>query len=193
MPKRLITVSGPRGAGKETILNFLLQQASCSSRVVPFTTRPPRISEENGREYNFISKDEYLFLKENNLLVYSTKVGDYFTGTQLEEFNRHTNAVIDITVEGALTHAQYPATVKLFVFAHPHERCKRIMLRQNVSFCEARRLMSHEPSPAVIENVWALYQDFEIILNHDHTPEAGLLASARYTRDFLCASAQIAY
>lgn len=171
--ENLICVTGPRGAGKETVLNTILSSTGgLFTRIVPFTTRAKRESEEHGREYFFISKERYLKAKRNKYLTYSVQIGrsksHYFTGTLQDEFDKHENGIIDITVEGARVISRYAKnSLLLYVYASPEERCRRIMARQNISEVEALALMANEPSPGTLETINALYPEFTILHNND--------------------------
>ena len=55
----LFMVVAPSGAGKSTLVNALLAQDSAIALSVSHTTRPPRPGDQNGREYHFVSVDEF--------------------------------------------------------------------------------------------------------------------------------------
>lgn len=62
----MITLTGPSGAGKGTILRALCQQDPKISPLVTATTRPARKGEVHGQHYFFLSKTEFLEYLENN-------------------------------------------------------------------------------------------------------------------------------
>ena len=170
----LITISGPRGAGKEFILNSILssQYGGLLNRIVPFTTRKMRDCEQQNREYHFISMEEYSQLQDSDL-AYSVQIGvepnHYFSGTLKSEINKYQFGITDITVEGAQILAPFAKnSLRLFVFASQEERLKRIIKRQNMSKNDAILLMQNEPSPAQsIEEAMASYQNFLVLNNHN--------------------------
>ena len=55
----LFIISAPSGSGKSTLVSELRKQVKDVDFSISWTTRPPRGSEENGREYNFTSKEEF--------------------------------------------------------------------------------------------------------------------------------------
>ena len=60
MPKGAILVlSGPSGAGKSTIINAASEDIGEYYFSISTTTREPRKGEENGRDYFFVTKDEF--------------------------------------------------------------------------------------------------------------------------------------
>ncbi len=56
---KLLIFSAPSGAGKSTIVNYLLEQNLNLSFSISATSRPPRGTEQNGVEYYFLSPDEF--------------------------------------------------------------------------------------------------------------------------------------
>ena len=51
--------AAPSGSGKSTLINYLLQQYNDLEFSISATTRPPRGKEQNGKEYYFISPEEF--------------------------------------------------------------------------------------------------------------------------------------
>ena len=81
----LIVISGPSGVGKGTIRSALFEMEGHDLIYsVSLTTRKPRAEEVNGREYWFISKEEFeQRIKDNKMLEYAEFFGNYY-GTPLE-------------------------------------------------------------------------------------------------------------
>jgi guanylate kinase len=74
----LIVISGPSGAGKDTILQRMKERELPFHFVVTATTRPRRENEINGRDYFFVSKDEFArMIDEDELIEYAIVYGDY--------------------------------------------------------------------------------------------------------------------
>ena len=76
----MIILSSPSGAGKTTIVKKLSNKLGFDISV-SYTTRIPRINEENGKDYYFIKKKDFEKLIENNELLEYAKVFDNFYGT----------------------------------------------------------------------------------------------------------------
>jgi guanylate kinase len=55
----LFIISAPSGSGKSTLVSELRKQVSGVDFAISWTTRAPRGSEENGREYNFTTREEF--------------------------------------------------------------------------------------------------------------------------------------
>lgn len=75
---------GKSASGKDTVYEKILEEFSLE-KVIPYTTRPRRENEENGKQYFFVSDEEYLEKEKNNQIiesrVYETVYGPwrYFT------------------------------------------------------------------------------------------------------------------
>ena len=62
----LIVLSGPSGVGKDTVLTRMKERRLAFHFVVTATTRPPRPGEVHGRDYFFISNDEFAEMIDKN-------------------------------------------------------------------------------------------------------------------------------
>jgi guanylate kinase len=98
-------ISAPSGSGKSTLVNELLKKVSDLEFSISYTTRAPRGSETNGRQYYFISRDEFeKMIREGAFLEHAEVFGNYY-GTarrflqQAEEHGR--DLLLDIDVQGA--------------------------------------------------------------------------------------------
>lgn len=93
---RPVVVSGPSGAGKSTLLKKLF--AAHPGRFgfsVSHTTRNPRAGEENGREYHFVTRDDFKSLVADNGFIEHAEFGGNFYGTSIQ-------AVKDIATKGQI-------------------------------------------------------------------------------------------
>jgi guanylate kinase len=74
----LIVISGPSGAGKDTVLQRMMERGLPFHFVVTATTRPRRTDEVDGRDYWFVSKEEFArMIEEDELIEYAIVYGDY--------------------------------------------------------------------------------------------------------------------
>ena len=102
----LIVVSGPSGAGKDTVINKVLETEKNVWVSISMTSRQPRGKEENGKDYFFVSKEEFEEnIKAGNLLEYATYNDNYY-GTPKSKIDEYLNKGIDviliIEIQGAL-------------------------------------------------------------------------------------------
>jgi len=74
----LIVISGPSGAGKDTVVQRMKERGLPFHFVVTATTRPQRPNESDGRDYFFVSKDVFArMIDQNELIEYALVYGDY--------------------------------------------------------------------------------------------------------------------
>ncbi len=74
----LIVISGPSGAGKDTVMQRMQERGLPFRFVVTATTRPQRANEVHGRDYLFVSKDEFArMIDEDELIEHAIVYGDY--------------------------------------------------------------------------------------------------------------------
>jgi guanylate kinase len=129
----LFIISAPSGSGKSTLVNEVRKQLTGIEFSVSWTTRPPRGSEQDGREYHFTSREEFeRMLAADQFMEHAEVFGNYY-GTacsSLEEAQREGHdLVLDIDVQGAAqVRAKMPEAVSIFVLP-PNPRVLRTRLR----------------------------------------------------------------
>ena len=106
-----IVMSAPSGCGKTTLIDMLLQEYHDIVYSVSCTTREPRLGEEDGADYHFMSKERFEeLLRENAFIEHASVHGNYY-GTlkaPIEEVLAEGNSMIlDIDVQGAHTVREY--------------------------------------------------------------------------------------
>jgi guanylate kinase len=98
-------ISAPSGSGKSTLVNELRSQVVGLKFSVSYTTRSPRGSEQNGREYFFISRADFeSMIREDDFLEYADVYGNYYGTARrfLREAQAEgTDLLLDIDVQGA--------------------------------------------------------------------------------------------
>lgn len=116
----LMVVSGPAGVGKGTVCKQFLKENPEVKLSVSATTRSPRPGEEHGREYFFLSKEEFEEkIKSDNLLEYVCFVGNYYGTLKSaveEKLSAGIDVLLEIEVEGAMNvKKKFPDSVLVFV------------------------------------------------------------------------------
>jgi guanylate kinase len=121
-PGRLIVVSGPSGAGKTTVLKEVFERCPYLELSVSATTRPPRPGEVDGRDYYFLTQEDFARRRVAGEFLESFEVfgRGYWYGTLESEVAPRLAAgkwvVLEIDVEGTLAVLrQYPDAVTIFV------------------------------------------------------------------------------
>ncbi|ADL34020.1 guanylate kinase Gmk2 [Butyrivibrio proteoclasticus B316] len=116
----IIVVSGFSGAGKGTIMKALTAKYDQYALSISATTRDPRPGEVNGREYFFVSNEEFeKLIADNGLIEHAGYVNHYY-GTPRkfveDKLNAGIDVILEIEIQGALqVKEQYPDAVLLFV------------------------------------------------------------------------------
>jgi len=104
----LIVISGPSGVGKDTIARCLIDRYPDSFYfVVTATTRLPRVGEVNGRDYFFVSSNEFArMIEDNELLEYAVVYND-FKGVPKQQIRdalaSGRDVIMRVDVQGAAT------------------------------------------------------------------------------------------
>ena len=116
----LLVVSGPAGVGKGTVCKQFLKDNPDVSLSVSATTRSPRPGEEDGREYYFLTKEDFEEkIRTDNLLEYVCFVGNYYGTLKSaveEKLESGTDVLLEIEVEGAMNvKKKFPGSVLVFV------------------------------------------------------------------------------
>ena len=92
MTGRLVVVSGPSGVGKGTVIAELLRRRPDLWLSVSTTTRPPRPGEQDGREYFFVSEEEFnQIVDDGGFLEWARYAGNLY-GTQKQPVTQRTNS-----------------------------------------------------------------------------------------------------
>ncbi len=116
----LVVVSGFSGAGKGTVIKRVVSENDKLSLSISMTTRSPREGETNGREYFFVTKDEFEdAIKKGELLEYAQYVGNYY-GTPKkyveDKLDSGNDVILEIETQGALQiKERFPDAVLVFI------------------------------------------------------------------------------
>jgi guanylate kinase len=123
LPK-MIVVSAPSGAGKTTIVKHLLNKFPQLGFSVSATSRKMRTGEKDGREYYFMTSDEFrLMIEHGKLLEWQEVYPDNYYGTQVSEVERISSngqfPVFDVDVVGGLNIKKMYGDKALAIFIRP--------------------------------------------------------------------------
>lgn len=116
----LIVISGPSGVGKDAVIRSLQKRDLPLHFVVTMTSRPPRKGEEEGRDYFFVSREQFEgLIREEAFLEHAVVYADY-KGVPKEQvrkaFASELDVVLRVDVQGARSLRQlYPEAVLIFL------------------------------------------------------------------------------
>ena len=146
MPKQLIVISAPSGAGKTTVARHLLQRFPQLRFSVSATTRPERPGEVDGRDYFFWSREQFEQAIARGELVEYEEIFGHLYGTLRSQVEQALSTgeflLFDIDVKGALAlRRAYPEQTFLIYVAPPsiEELERRLCQRGTESEEQIRR------------------------------------------------------
>jgi guanylate kinase len=138
-PIPVFVVTGPSGAGKGTLIQRLVERVADLEVAVSATTRARRPGEEDGREYTFLSEEEFVARVEaGEFLEHVQYVSGYRYGTLASELDRIADegrvCVLELETEGALhVQEEVEGAVTLFIAADVPELERRLRARDTES------------------------------------------------------------
>lgn len=120
MTGNLIIISSPSGGGKGTLIKEVLNTIPDLTYSISYTTRPMRAGEEDGREYFFVSHEEFEHRRSEGEFLEFAEVHGNFYGTSKSQIEQITasgkDVILEIDVQGAnLILERVPDTVSIFI------------------------------------------------------------------------------
>ncbi len=132
----LIVISGPSGAGKDAVVQRMKERGLPFHFVVTATTRPQRPNEVDGRDYFFVSKEEFArMIEQDELFEYAIVYGDYKGNAKKqvrEALASGNDVVMRLDVQGAETVRKLvPEALLIFITTDSEEELvKRLKQRK---------------------------------------------------------------
>ena len=126
-------ILGHSGSGKSTIRNALTSHGI--KKIITYTTRPPRVSEVDGIDYNFIEQELFKKMDQDNLFIGTTcYVGNYYS-TLKEDLGKNNNkdsdCVIVVDKEGVLAIKKEFANARSIYLKCSRETLRDRMIKRN--------------------------------------------------------------
>jgi guanylate kinase len=123
-------ISAPSGSGKSTLVSSLLKSVTGLLFSVSYTTRPPRGKEVDGRDYHFVSQEEFQAMRDRDEFLESAGVFGKCYGTHREVLDRARaegkDLVLDIDVQGARQlKTRFPEAVTVFILPPSREELEQ--------------------------------------------------------------------
>lgn len=183
---KLIIITAPSGAGKTSVTRYLLSKISSLAFSVSATTRKPRSNEVDGRDYYFISEDEFhQKIQAKEFIEWEMVYEGKFYGTFKNELKRiwreDKTPLLDIDVKGAIhVHEQFNNNC-LTIFIEPpsvDELKKRLQSRGT----ESLESLQTRLNKAIFELSFK-HQFNKIVVNDDL--EHACIETEEIVREFL--------
>lgn len=144
----LLVLSGPSGSGKDSLIGCLERRGLDVVRIVTVTTRPPRPGEVPGRDYIFVSPEQFERMRAaGDLLEYAEVYGHWY-GTPKEPIRqalaRGKDVLLRVDVQGARTVRQLCPEAVLVFLTPPSEDelIRRLRARRTESPAELERRLA---------------------------------------------------
>ena len=137
----LAVVSGFSGAGKGTLMKALLEKYDNYALSISATTRKPREGEVHGREYFFLSVEEFEALIEKDQLIEHARYVSNYYGTPRssveEKMAEGKDVILEIEIQGALkVKEKFPETLLIFVVPPSAQELKKRLIGRGTETME---------------------------------------------------------
>jgi len=142
-------ISAPSGSGKSTLTAELRKIVPQLEFSISYTTRAPRGSEQNGKEYFFITREEFeKMMQEDQFLEHAEVFGNYYGTARSflrEAFARGNDLILDIDVQGAAqVKKKLPEAASIFILPPSRQELELRLRRRTLAENETRRQLTGE-------------------------------------------------
>lgn len=124
----MIILVGPSASGKTEIAKILTTKYGFK-KFVTSTTRAPRVNEINGLDYNFLTEDTFIKMRNNNEFIESTFYNNNYYGTEKKLIDDKTVLIVESNGLIAFKLSQYKNIYSYFLNADEIERTERMRKR----------------------------------------------------------------
>lgn len=178
-------ISGPSGSGKDTVLAELFRNKPDLLFSISSITRPMRQGEKEGEKYNFISKEKFLYMIENDMLLEHNVFVENYYGTPREPVEKAVSEgkdiIIEVDVNGAAQiREKLPEAVSIFIMPPSFDELKRRLKGRGT---ESEELIEKRLNSALGEIKRAAEYDY-IIVNDNITAAADNILSVILSASF---------
>jgi len=167
----LIVISGPSGCGKTTLVKRVIAEVQSLAFSVSFTTRKKRDSEIEGKDYYFVTEDEFKRMIQKQDFVEWAQVHEHYYGTSFQEIKEketQNGLILDVDIQGARQIKKCdPKALLIFIFPPEFKELKKRLFRRGDETRESieKRLM-------VAKSEIQCYTEFDFVIINDRLEEA---------------------
>ena len=162
-------ISGPSGVGKSTVLRALFEGRDDLYFSVSATTRQPRPGEVDGKDYYFVTREEFLDMIHRGALLEYDEHAKNFYGTpkaQIQEKQAKGHVLLDIEPNGAKNVKEnYPEAVLVFIMPPNMEELERRLRGRNDTPEDQIAIRMERAQWEMAQRVWYDY----VVVNDDAT------------------------
>lgn len=131
MPSVIVVITGPSGVGKSTVINHLLKRHPDWQTVQSYTTRQPRVGEDDSKRYIFVNRNEFARLKkEGDILEAEECVGNWYGTSRASLAQAQATGkvvLLDLRLEGvAFIKKLYQHAKTIYIYAPISEVRRRL-------------------------------------------------------------------
>ncbi len=183
---KLIIFSAPSGAGKSSLIRKLIELGEKSIELsVSATTRSPRDGEVHGKDYFFISDNEFNQMKENDAFLESATVHGFQYATLKsfvdEKINSGISVILDIDVQGFMQiNRSLTEYTSIFILPPSFDELEK---RLNTRGLDSKEVISKRLENALVELKSAKLFDY-IVLNDEFSKTIKTLSSILFEENF---------
>lgn len=171
-PGSLIVVAGPSGAGKSSLVQRALKKIDRLKFSISYTTRTPRSGEQNGVDYFFVSREDFLALRDRDEFLEYAEVHGHLYGTSQSQVTEAAasgiDLILDIDVQGAdQIRKRMPEAVTVFIMPPSREVVEERLKLRNLNVPEdLERRMANAASEV------QMYKYFKYVVVNDDLDRA---------------------
>jgi guanylate kinase len=168
MKGNLFIISAPSGGGKGTLIREVLKTLPKVGYSVSFTTRQPREGEKHGREYFFVSKEDFDNHAANGEFLEFAEVHGRYYGTSKNQVEKMTSegfdVILEIDVQGAAQVREIlPEAVSIFIMPPSFETLRQRLQKRGTETPENFALRLHNAFEEM-----SRFEEFDyIVINND--------------------------
>ncbi|GIU82000.1 MAG: guanylate kinase [Acidobacteria bacterium] len=172
MKGSLFIISAPSGGGKGTLIREVLKRLDNVVLSVSFTTRPMRQGEEHGKDYFFVSHEEFKrLIEEGEFLEYAEVHGNFYgTSRKIVEdkLNQGYDVILEIDVQGAAAVKKLaPQSISIFILPPSYEVLRKRLLKRGTETAESLKTRLENARREV-----KCYKDFDYVVINDKLSDA---------------------